>query len=197
MHTRAYVNHTLIISPQFRTLEMTVRPSLCFVQPHSLMMGQWGPKHVGATRRRVTPRVWDYLKSATFSSDLCSVSYLGGAILSCILMTPDHMHSFLRLFPVRRATSVLNQHHRVPCFDTSTLATAPIFRWQAVYAAVQWRTGVNIGRITDRCHCTNYISCHKAVWVLLRKGSRYGASTMYVFNKQNASTTDAVRTLSS
>jgi hypothetical protein len=58
--------------------------------------------------------VSDYLKSAAFSNDLCSVSYLCGAILSCILMTPGHMHSFLRLFPVRLATSVLNQHHRVP-----------------------------------------------------------------------------------
>jgi hypothetical protein len=54
-----------------------------------------------------------YLKSATFSSDLCSVSYICGAVLSSILMTPGHMHSFLRIFPVRRATSVLNQHNRV------------------------------------------------------------------------------------
>jgi len=28
MHTCAYVNHTLMISPQFRTLEMTPWPSL-------------------------------------------------------------------------------------------------------------------------------------------------------------------------
>jgi len=58
MHTRAYVNHTYMSSPHFHTLEMTVWPSLCFVQLHFLMIGQWGPKHVGATRRRVTPRVW-------------------------------------------------------------------------------------------------------------------------------------------
>jgi len=179
MHTRAYVNHTLVISPQFRTLEMTVWPSLCFVQLHSLMMGQWCPKHVGATRRRVTPRVWETI----WSLPHFPVIYLCGAILSSILMTPGHMHSFLRLFPVRRATSVLNKHHRVPCFDTSTLATAPIFRWQVVYAAVQRRTGVNIGRMTDRCHCTNYVSCHKAVWVLLRKGSRYGVLRTCSTNK--------------
>jgi len=62
MHTRAYVNHTLMISPQFRTLEMTAWPSLCFVQLHSMMMGHCGPKHVGATKRRVTPRVWETIE---------------------------------------------------------------------------------------------------------------------------------------
>ena len=47
MHTFAYVNHTMIISQQFRPLEMTVWANDCFVQLHSLMVGQRGQKHVG------------------------------------------------------------------------------------------------------------------------------------------------------
>jgi len=36
------VNHTLMMSPQFPILEMPVWVSDCFVQQHSLMMGQLG-----------------------------------------------------------------------------------------------------------------------------------------------------------
>jgi len=36
----ASVHHTLTISPQFRILEMTVWPTDCSVQLHSLMMDQ-------------------------------------------------------------------------------------------------------------------------------------------------------------
>ena len=43
----ACLNHTLMISPQLRILEMIAWPSDCLAQPHSLMVGQWGPKHVG------------------------------------------------------------------------------------------------------------------------------------------------------
>ena len=47
MYILACVNHTLMISPHFRTLQMIIWPSLCIVQLQSLMMDQWDPKHLG------------------------------------------------------------------------------------------------------------------------------------------------------
>jgi hypothetical protein len=43
----ASVHHTLKISPQFPILEMTIWRSNFLIELHSLMMDQWGPKHVG------------------------------------------------------------------------------------------------------------------------------------------------------
>jgi len=43
----ASVNHTLMIPTQSHILEMIVWSSHCFLQLHSLMMGQQSPKHVG------------------------------------------------------------------------------------------------------------------------------------------------------
>jgi len=43
----ASLYYPLVISPQFRSLEMIAWPSAFFVQPHSLVVGKWGPKHVG------------------------------------------------------------------------------------------------------------------------------------------------------
>jgi hypothetical protein len=40
------VIHTLMISPQFRVLEMTEWRGDRFAQQHSLMKDQWGPKQV-------------------------------------------------------------------------------------------------------------------------------------------------------
>jgi hypothetical protein len=173
MHTCAHINHTLLISPQFRTLAMAVWPSLCFVQQHSLMMGHWGPKPVGATRRRVTPRVWEtiwslprftviYAVLAVSVVQLCSAFWwhLATCTAFCIYF------QFVELHRSSTSTNESLFRHINTCNCTDLPLTGSVCCCSMATRCKHW--------MYDRCHCTNYESCHKAVWVLLRKGSGNG-----------------------
>jgi hypothetical protein len=91
----ASVYHTLMISPKFLMLEMTAWPSDCFAQLQSLVMGQWGPKHVGVLLKNYTIQV---CTTHTVKNVQYSLTYSKQTIFGQANLSWEHNHIHYMIF---------------------------------------------------------------------------------------------------